>query len=181
MHPSLINTPSTSHNMDYKYINQLLERYWNGETSLEEEQILRSFFSQLCVPEELAKYRSLFNYEQTEAKADRLGDDFDERIMSMIDEPHEVKAQPIRISQRFAPLFKAVAMVAIVLTLTQAAQISFQSHEASNTAMPGTYTSKPVSGVSVAQTDSAHIDSMKKAAMAEMPQQLEQNDYSMLK
>ena len=30
--------------MDYKYIEQLLERYWNCETSLEEEQILRAFF-----------------------------------------------------------------------------------------------------------------------------------------
>lgn len=169
--------------MDYKYINQLLERYWNGETSLEEEQILRSFFCQICVPEELAKYRPLFNYEQTETKTDRLGDDFDERIMSMIDEPQEikVKAQPIRISQRFAPLFKAAAMVAIVLTLTQAAQFSFQSHDAGNTAMPGNYSSRPVQGVSVALNDSAHLDSMKKAAMEAVPQQMEQHDISMLK
>lgn len=169
--------------MDYKYINQLLERYWNGETSLEEEQILRSFFSQICVPEELAKYRPLFNYEQTETKTDRLGDDFDERIMSMIDEPQEikVKAQPIRISQRFAPLFKAAAMVAIVLTLTQAAKFSFQSHDAGNTAMPGNYSSRPVQGVSVALNDSAHLDSMKKAAMEAVPQQMEQHDISMLK
>ena len=169
--------------MDYKYINQLLERYWNGETSLEEEQILRSFFSQICVPEELAKYRPLFNYEQTETKTDRLGDDFDERIMSMIDEPQEikVKAQPIRISQRFAPLFKAAAMVAIVLTLTQAAQFSFQSHDAGNTAMPGNYSLRPVQGVSVALNDSAHLDSMKKAAMEAVPQQMEQHDISMLK
>ena len=169
--------------MDYKYINQLLERYWNGETSLEEEQILRSFFSQICVPEELSKYRPLFNYEQTETKTDRLGDDFDERIMSMIDEPQEikVKAQPIRISQRFAPLFKAAAMVAIVLTLTQAAQFSFQSHDAGNTAMPGNYSSRPVQGVSVALNDSAHLDSMKKAAMEAVPQQMEQHDISMLK
>lgn len=36
--------------MDYKYINQLLERYWRCETSLEEEDILRSFFSQKDVP-----------------------------------------------------------------------------------------------------------------------------------
>ena len=27
--------------MDYKYIEQLLERYWNGETTVEEEDILR--------------------------------------------------------------------------------------------------------------------------------------------
>ena len=31
--------------MDYKYITQLLERYWEGTTSLEEEQILKAFFS----------------------------------------------------------------------------------------------------------------------------------------
>ena len=103
--------------MDYKYINQLLERYWEGKTTLEEEQILRSFFSQLCVPEELAKFRPLFNYEQTEPKTNCLGNDFDERIMSMIDEPQHVEAKRVRISQRFAPLFKAAAMVAIVLTL----------------------------------------------------------------
>lgn len=169
--------------MDYKYINQLLDRYWKGETSLEEEQILRSFFSQICVPEELAKYRPLFNYEQTETKTDRLGDDFDERIMSMIDEPQKlkVKAQPIRISQRFAPLFKAAAMVAIVLTLTQAAQLSFQSNDASNTAMPEVYSTQPVPGVSVALNDSAHLDSVKKADADAVPQQLEQHDISMLK
>lgn len=167
--------------MDYKYINQLLDRYWKGETSLEEEQILRSFFSQICVPEELAKYRPLFNYEQTETKTDRLGDDFDERIMSMIDEPQElkVKARPIRISQRFAPLFKAAAMVAIVLTLTQAAQLSFQSNDASNTAMPEVYSTQPVPGVSVALNDSAHLDSVKKTDA--VPQQLELHDISMLK
>ena len=169
--------------MDYKYINQLLDRYWKGETSLEEEQILRSFFSQICVPEELAKYRPLFNYEQTETKTDRLGDDFDERIMSMIDEPQElkVKAQPIRSSQRFAPLFKAAAMVAIVLTLTQAAQFSFQSSDAGSTAMPEVYSTQPVPGVSVALNDSAHLDSVKKTDADAVPQQLEQHDISMLK
>ena len=38
--------------MDYKYIEQLLERYFNAETSLEEESILRTFFSQTDVPDE---------------------------------------------------------------------------------------------------------------------------------
>ena len=36
--------------MDYKYIEQLLERYWNCETSTEEEQILRIFFQQKAIP-----------------------------------------------------------------------------------------------------------------------------------
>ena len=79
--------------MDYKYISQLLDRYWQGETTLEEEQILRSFFSQLCIPEELQKYRSLFIYEQTEKHTNTLGDDFDERMMALIDEPETVEAR----------------------------------------------------------------------------------------
>ena len=32
-------------NMDYKDIEQLLERYWQCETSVEEESVLRDFFS----------------------------------------------------------------------------------------------------------------------------------------
>ncbi len=43
--------------MDYKYINQLLDRYWKAETSLEEEEILRAFFSQDELPAELKPYQ----------------------------------------------------------------------------------------------------------------------------
>jgi hypothetical protein len=49
--------------MDYKYIEQLLERYWECETTLQEEAILRAFFSQPEmpeVPEDIRKYRALF-------------------------------------------------------------------------------------------------------------------------
>ena len=45
--------------MDYKYINQLLERYWRCETSIEEEDILKAFFSQKDVPVELLRYKDL--------------------------------------------------------------------------------------------------------------------------
>ena len=166
--------------MDYKYITQLLDRYWQGETTLEEEQILRSFFSQLCVPEELAKYRPLFLYEQTEPKADCLGDDFDERMMSIIDEPKEVRAQRVRLSQRFAPLFKAAAMVAIVLTLSQAAQLSFQSSE--GRAVPMQVNTRSTGGAQVALTDTARIDSLKKGAVSTIEHQIGQiSGQTMLK
>jgi hypothetical protein len=42
--------------MDYKYINQLLERYWQCETTLQQEAMLRAFFSQDDVPAELQQY-----------------------------------------------------------------------------------------------------------------------------
>lgn len=154
--------------MDYKYISQLLDRYWQGETTLEEEQILRSFFSQLCIPEELQKYRSLFIYEQTEKHTNTLGDDFDERMLALIDEPETVKARRVTMKERFAPFFKAAAMVAIILTLSQAAQYSFQSTPGPAPAV-STGASRP--GGSVALTDSARIDTLKKSSSVEAIQQ----------
>ena len=103
--------------MDYKYIEQLLERYWQGETTLQEENILRSFFSQQDIPEHLQKYKALFTYE----KEKPLSDDFDARILEMIGEG-EPKAKTVTMISRLTPLFKAAAIVAIVLTLGNAAQ-----------------------------------------------------------
>jgi hypothetical protein len=103
--------------MDYKYIEQLLERYWQGETTLQEENILRSFFSQQDIPEHLQKYKALFTYEKEEP----LGDDFDTRILEMIGEG-EPKAKTVTMISRLTPLFKAAVIVAIVLTLGNAAQ-----------------------------------------------------------
>lgn len=150
--------------MDYKYINQLLERYWAGETSLEEEQILRSFFSQPNVPEELKQYRCLFIYEQTEPATDVLGDDFDEQLMSIIERPRPVKARVLTIGQRFAPLFKAAAVVAIILTLSNAAQSSFRDDDYTNV----TSFERPVHGVSVALNDSSRTDTLKQSGLNNM-------------
>src|SRR5574344_156725 len=113
--------------MDYKYIEQLLERYWQCETTLEEEEILRAFFSQKDVPAELLPYKDLFTYEQSEKDNAVLGDDFDAKILAMIDEPAPVKARRITLTHRLMPLFKAAAVIAIILTLGNAAQRSFNS------------------------------------------------------
>lgn len=111
--------------MDYKYIEQLLERYWAAETTLEEEGILRAFFSQKEIPAELEQYRALFCYEAGEASAHQLGEDFDVRLLAMIEEEEPqgtVKAREISLKQRLMPLFKAVAVVAIILTIGGALQ-----------------------------------------------------------
>ena len=50
--------------MDSKYIEQLLERYWQCETSLEEEAQLRTFFMEGDVPGHLLRYKDLFVYQQ---------------------------------------------------------------------------------------------------------------------
>ncbi len=109
--------------MDYKYIEQLMERYWNAETTLEEESILRTFFSQENIPAEMEQWKPLFT---AEAEAPSLDDDFDARILSMIQEEEPakevVKAQEIKLTERLMPFFKAAAVIAIILTLGGALQ-----------------------------------------------------------
>ncbi len=108
--------------MDYKYIEQLMERYWNAETTLEEESILRSFFRQENIPAEMEPLRALFT---DEASNEVLGDDFDARMLEMIREeeaPKAVKAREITLTCRLMPLFKAAAVVAIILTIGGALQ-----------------------------------------------------------
>ena len=111
--------------MDYRYIEQLLDRYFAAETSLEEESILQSFFSQKEIPSGMEKYRDLFVFRQEEQQT-VLGEDFDNRILKMVEgQPQTiVKARQISLSQRRMPLFKAAAVVAVFLSLGQAAQFS---------------------------------------------------------
>lgn len=119
--------------MDYKYIEQLLARYWECATSPEEESILRAFFSQKNVPAELEKYKSLFVYENAQAKL-HLDENFDERVLAaagIADEEQEkpspkvVKIGHVTLATRLRPLFRAAAAVTIVTLLGTAAQHSF--------------------------------------------------------
>ncbi|MDO5447053.1 MAG: pyruvate ferredoxin oxidoreductase [Prevotellaceae bacterium] len=101
--------------MDYKYIEQLLERYWDCQTTLDEEEILRAFFNQEDIPARLLKYRSLFAYEHASVNNDVLGDDFDEKILDKVGEP--MRPHHITIMHRLMPLFRAAAVVCFIITL----------------------------------------------------------------
>lgn len=115
--------------MDYKYIEQLLERYWDGQTSLKEEAILRMFFAQEDVPVHLQCYKTLFEELGQQAEI-CLDDEFDKRLCALVEQQHPtVKVRRITFTQRLAPLYKAAAVVAITLTLGNAAQTSFKTEE----------------------------------------------------
>ena len=62
--------------MDSKHIEELLEKYWNAETTLEQEQELRAFFQSGNVPENLSEAAMLFRYFETE-KSKKLNENFD--------------------------------------------------------------------------------------------------------
>ena len=121
--------------MDYKYIEQLLERYWQCETTTEEENILRAFFAQPNVPANMARYKALFVYEQQQA-ADGLGENFDERLCQLAGvekkkevKPAVVRAKRISFAARLQPLYRAVAVLAVVVVIGRGVQYVFDSRK----------------------------------------------------
>ncbi len=120
--------------MDYKYIEQLLERYWECQTTLEEETILRNFFRQEDVPASLLPYRQFFK-EQDEMASEHLSKDFADKMLQMVGEDTSYnggrqegnfcKARRLTFVRRLRPFYRAAGLIAILLTIGNAAQQSF--------------------------------------------------------
>lgn len=154
--------------LDYKYIEQLLEEYFNGETTVEEEKILRTFFCQESIPEHLAQYRDLFIYEQSEPSEDCLGADFDAKMMKMIDvQDTEVSTKVVELPKAskmahsvlkaLHPFFRAAAVVAVVITIGNASQVLFQDSTREQTGVAKT---DPTTGKNVADVPTLKVDSL---------------------
>ena len=121
--------------MDYKYIEQLLERYWECQTTLEEEAILRNFFRQEDVPASLLPYRQLF-IEEDEIAREHLSKDFTDRMLRLVGEeaPIQVcKARRLTVVRRLRPFYRAAGLIAILLTIGNAAHQSFTHEDAEAT------------------------------------------------
>ena len=148
--------------MDYKYIEQLLDRYWNCETSPEEEAILRAFFSQSDVPVHLLRYKPLFAYAKKQAEAKILGEDFDRRVMEAIQAPI-VKAHPLTLASRFSGLYKSAATVAVICLLGSIGHQMFRTSQPAGYAEPAPIGTKAQVAAKAALSDRhiSMIDSTK--------------------
>lgn len=113
--------------MDSKTIEQLLERYWRCETSLEEEARLRAYFTSGEVAPALLRYQALFAY-QKQQQTESLDAEFDARLSRRME--HPVKARRLTLTMRFVPLMRAAGVVLFFLTLGHWMQHSiFQADE----------------------------------------------------
>lgn len=152
--------------MDYKYIEQLLDRYWACETTLEEEAILRAFFSQAEVPASLSQWKPLFASMTEEPKTVVLDESFDERVLAQIGETEEKRPRTATLQARLMPLFKSAAVVAIFLSLGNALQMAFEPQPAPQ---QGTaFIQKLQEGPAMAKADTLKTDTL-KAAVAMQP------------
>ena len=83
--------------MELAKIEKLLEVYFEGNTTLDEEDILQKYFSQSFVPAHLQEYKVMFNY--------------------FLDNKAEVSNQPIRVNTKKKTWKKSWLYIAAAIVL----------------------------------------------------------------
>ncbi len=91
--------------MELTDIEKLLDKYWNGDTTVEEEQLLQRYFSEERVPDHLEGVATLFQTFSADRQFKQLDDDFDEALIRDIE----------KTEKQFS--FKNWLSVAAVITL----------------------------------------------------------------
>ena len=76
----------------------MLERFYGGETSLEEEKMLRDYFASNKVPEELIPDKDLFQSFEDGADSVEVPSDLNQKILSSIDQAE--RRETARLHQR---------------------------------------------------------------------------------
>jgi hypothetical protein len=72
--------------MNTEEIKQLLEKYYNGESSIDEELALKEFFTREIVPDELEIEKGIFNYYSESSAMPLPPEGFGDRIINAIDD-----------------------------------------------------------------------------------------------
>lgn len=121
--------------MDTNDLKLLLERYWQGETSTNEEDQLKAWFQKNPNPEGLESEAQLFTYYSNQGKLSLPGD-FDDRIIEQLSEENETT-----IPQKTISLWSALTnwKVAAVISGIIVASIVLKNPFGSSTQMTDTY------------------------------------------
>lgn len=93
--------------MDLKQVEQLLEKYWEGSSSIEEEKMIREFFASNELPKHFEVYSDLFTSPELSMYSE-LGKDFDTKIIN------KIKAEP---KSNIWNVFK-IAAIGLILIIT---------------------------------------------------------------
>jgi hypothetical protein len=77
--------------MNAREINNLLEKYYDGRCSDEEEQILRKYFRETDVPQEFEAEKEMFRYYDSSLSVPEPAAGFEDRILRSIDRSERKK------------------------------------------------------------------------------------------
>lgn len=101
--------------MDSEKIDELLKKYWNCETSLEEEQQLQTYFREKDFPEQLKDTAALFQYFDEHKKKAITDISFDSQLKKKLNPPAKGKIRTWAFNTMRIAAGIVVLMVAIWL------------------------------------------------------------------
>lgn len=76
----------------------MLDRFYQGETSMEEEKLLQDYFASPSIPEELMPDRDLFRALGTAGESVPVPEDLNQKILDVIDQQEKKVVRTRRIS-----------------------------------------------------------------------------------
>ena len=115
--------------MDYNNIKQILEKYWEGETSLQEENLLHEYFNSDDVVEELKDVQPMFQYFKVEQTTRIENPNFDEALLTQLE---GTVIKPMRtINYRRNRIIRLVASAAAIIFITFSGLFIYQEMDKS--------------------------------------------------
>lgn len=96
--------------MEFNNITQLLDKYWEGETSLQEEEQLKQYFSNGKVAPEHLQFQPLFQFFKDEQDV-MISDDFEKRLLNQIENEPQSKVRNLN----WMHSIRSIAAVGIIL------------------------------------------------------------------
>lgn len=105
--------------MDSKKLDELLNKYWQCESSLEEEQQLREYFHGASVPEQLKETAALFRYFEASKKKTITDLAFDNETLQKVKSPGKGKMRSLVFNAMRIAAGLAVLVVAFFFVRTE--------------------------------------------------------------
>lgn len=108
--------------MDSRKIEQLIEKYWSCETTLEEEALLKEYFEGDDIPEGLGESGLLFQYfaEEKKKQADHILSDQEivDKVLSLQDKSEEDSASDNKEKEtHYLPWIGTLTKIAAVMVV----------------------------------------------------------------
>jgi len=108
--------------MNYSKIEELLFKYFEGDTSLKEEEELKRFFSGKNVPVHLRKYAAVFGALDKAGREDVLDESFDQQFLLGL-EDDSTKSPKIRRNVWYSAIAAAAVLIIGMIIFTPAERI----------------------------------------------------------
>lgn len=107
--------------MNTSVIEDLLARFYEGNTTLEEEQALREFFRRMDVPAHLKSHQQMFTYFSDKSCEEQNDPGFEQKMTLLLTgktEPDVVRMNPARIRLRYVLSIAATILLMVGIFIT---------------------------------------------------------------